>query len=497
MNGRGSTGRAARRWAVRARSTDSSTSAASARTMTAGQRPAIPAGATRRYCRTSRKPRARGRRRPDVSWTPTGRSGVHRSAAKHELIEALIAAGNELGLPRNDDFDGREQEGVGYYHLSTRKGWRCSTAVAYLRPAHGRANLRVETDAQASKVVFDGRRATGVVYRTDGADLTATARREVSLCAGAVQIATAASALRSRAPVRSSTPWASRSSIALPRRRREPAGPFAGADDLRVHEADHHQRRSQDRWWRTLRDGARLPCNPRRSDGRGHQSGRDVRAHRSRCSATPDVQFHVATLSSDMAGSPVHTVSRGSRCRCASSGPNRAASCASSRATRSHAPAMQPNYLSTPRDRQTLVGGIRLARALAATRALAPYVNANTAPVPRRRATRSCWNSRGTRARTIFHAAGTCKMGDIAARSAGRRRCDAARARARRAARRRLQRHADARVGEHQRAGHHDRRKGRRHDPCGCREIRLRFLASLPHRRRNRRHALLPRRFRR
>ena len=107
--------------------------------------------------------------------------------AKHELVEALIAAGTELGIPRNDDFNGATQEGVGYYQLTTRRGFRCSTAVAYLRPARGRANLAVETGAQATRIVLDGRRARGVVYRQGGRERTVTARREVIVAAGALK----------------------------------------------------------------------------------------------------------------------------------------------------------------------------------------------------------------------------------------------------------------------------------------------------------------------
>ena len=107
--------------------------------------------------------------------------------AKHELVEALIAAGSEIGIPANDDFNGATQEGVGYYQLTTRHGFRCSTATAYLRPARGRTNLRVETDAQATRILFDGRRAAASTIASDGRDVTATARREVIVAAGAMQ----------------------------------------------------------------------------------------------------------------------------------------------------------------------------------------------------------------------------------------------------------------------------------------------------------------------
>ena len=79
-------------------------------------------------------------------------------------------------MPRNDDFNGATQEGAGYYQLTTRHGWRCTTAVAYLQPARRRRNLRVRPDARATRIVFDGRRAVGVVYRQAARECTVSAR---------------------------------------------------------------------------------------------------------------------------------------------------------------------------------------------------------------------------------------------------------------------------------------------------------------------------------
>src|SRR5690606_33559894 len=83
---------------------------------------------------------------------------------RHELIEAIIAGANELGIPRVDDFNGLDQEGVGYYRLFTRNGWRSSSATAYLREAERRPNLQVRTGAHVSKILFEGKRAIGVQY---------------------------------------------------------------------------------------------------------------------------------------------------------------------------------------------------------------------------------------------------------------------------------------------------------------------------------------------
>ena len=106
---------------------------------------------------------------------------------KSELMEAIIRGAEELGVPRTEDFNGGNQEGVGYYQLFTHNGWRNSAAVAYLKPARSRENLRIETNAHATGLILDGRRATGVRYRQNGAMRMAKASREVILSAGSLQ----------------------------------------------------------------------------------------------------------------------------------------------------------------------------------------------------------------------------------------------------------------------------------------------------------------------
>jgi len=103
----------------------------------------------------------------------------------HPLCEAFIAAAEQSGIPRNDDFNGPRQEGAGYFQLTTRNGRRWSTAAGYLRQARNRHNLKVETDALATRVLFDGHRAIGIEYRQAGATRTAYAGGEVILAGGA------------------------------------------------------------------------------------------------------------------------------------------------------------------------------------------------------------------------------------------------------------------------------------------------------------------------
>jgi choline dehydrogenase len=106
--------------------------------------------------------------------------------ARHELHDAFIAAAVEAGHRHNPDFNGAEQDGVGALQVTVRNMRRCSAAVAYLRPALKRPNLKVETRALAHRVRFDGRRAVGVEYARDGAVQQARARGEVLLAGGSI-----------------------------------------------------------------------------------------------------------------------------------------------------------------------------------------------------------------------------------------------------------------------------------------------------------------------
>lgn len=119
-----------------------------------------------------------------------GRGGpmnIVRVSERFPIAEAFIAAAEQAGYARNPDYNGRDQEGFGYYQVTQKDGRRWSAADGYLRPARGRPNLDVRLDAHAVGLTFDGRRATGVRYRTGGVERLARARNEVILAAGAVQ----------------------------------------------------------------------------------------------------------------------------------------------------------------------------------------------------------------------------------------------------------------------------------------------------------------------
>ena len=107
----------------------------------------------------------------------------------HPICESFIRGAQGLGLPRNPDYNGESQAGVGYFQRTIDGRWRMSTARTYLWPARRRANLSVRTNARAVGIVFDGPRAAGVRY-VKGTSLTTarqvSARREVIVCGGAL-----------------------------------------------------------------------------------------------------------------------------------------------------------------------------------------------------------------------------------------------------------------------------------------------------------------------
>jgi choline dehydrogenase len=113
-----------------------------------------------------------------------GPLSVIDNRSRYRTCEAFIAAGLEAGLPLNEDFNGREQDGVGWYQVTQRGGMRCSAAVAYLHPVLGRPNLDLVTDAQVTRLLLDGSSARGIEVDRGGELAEIRAQREVILSAG-------------------------------------------------------------------------------------------------------------------------------------------------------------------------------------------------------------------------------------------------------------------------------------------------------------------------
>lgn len=327
--------------------------------------------------------------------------------AKHELIEAAIASAERLGVPRTRDFNGRIQEGAGYYQLTTRAGWRASAAQAYLRPARRRPNLSVLTEALATKVIFEGRRAVGLRYRQHGKDLELTAKRGVILCAGAIQ----------------SPQLLMLSGIGdADQLRGLGIKPLIDRAEVGANLQDHLQIRlvyqctkpiTTNDALNSLIGRARIGLEwlLTRSGPIAvgiNQGGLFTRVLPE--SKTPDIQFHIATLSADMAGGKVHPFSGFTLSVCQLRPESRGyVTLASSDPLAP--PKIHANYLSAEKDRRCTVAGISFARELSQTPPLSDYVAEELLPGPPAQTEGDLLAFARRHGATIFHPAGTCRMG--------------------------------------------------------------------------------------
>ena len=111
---------------------------------------------------------------------------VEAPRLRWDILDDVIAAAGEMGIPQVPDFNAGHDEGVGYFHVNQKKGVRWSAARGFLKPVLGRANLRLETHVLADKLLFRDGRAIGVRYTRGGQTYEAFAKGEVILCAGAI-----------------------------------------------------------------------------------------------------------------------------------------------------------------------------------------------------------------------------------------------------------------------------------------------------------------------
>jgi len=338
-----------------------------------------------------------------------GPIAVSDQSEPHELCDAFIAAAEQAGHPRNADFNGERQEGAGYFQLTTRNARRCSTAVGYLRPAEKRANLKVATGALASRVLFDGKRASGVEYLLGDRRLQALAARETILCGGAIN-----------------TPQLLQLSGVGPAALLEVHGIAVVLDqpDVGEHLQDHFQARMvlkcsrpvtlnddmQSRW-RQLKMGLRylLQRKGPLTVSAGYAGGFwRTRPELKR----PDVQTHFLTFSLERMGEKLHPFSGFTASICqlrpAARGFVRIRS-ADPRA----APAIRYNYLATEEDRRTMVDGMKLLRRIVQQPALRPYVAAEHAPGPAVRTDEDWLAYCRATGSTIYHASCTAMMGKV------------------------------------------------------------------------------------
>lgn len=332
---------------------------------------------------------------------------VSETRHRHPLSSAFLQAAQECGLPYNHDFNGARQAGVGYYQTTTHGGERASTAATYLAAVRHLPNLTVATGAQVLRVNLSGGRATGVAYRdARGAEQQALASAEVVLSAGAL-------ATPKLLMLSGIGPGAHLQSMGIPVVRDLPGVGQNFQDHLEVSVygwcREPISLAGQDSGLAALRHGLQwqltrtglLTSNVVESGGFVDTSG----------SGRPDVQFHVLpVLVGDVDREPLqgHGISI-NPCflRPASRGSVMLASPDPTAQAR-----FDGNFLAARQDVDTLVRGVKLARRILRAPSLARHISAELAP--------SADEALGDaeieayvreRAKTVYHPAGTCRMG--------------------------------------------------------------------------------------
>ncbi len=330
----------------------------------------------------------------------------------HPVSDAVIEAGVQVGLPKRDCINGEEQEGIAYYQLTVKNGRRCSAAVAYLNPAKKRPNLTIETQALASRVIFEDKRAIGVEYTQDGTPKTARAANEVLLSGGAIN----------------SPQLLELSGIGNPELLAEygidivSALPGVG-ENLQDHFVIGNR-------YRMKKDAPSVNKQSRglamvgevfkylfQRKGLLTLSAAHVAAFvKTRPElATPDVQYHILPATMDMekmteSGDMELEKEPGITIAPCQLRPESRGSVHIKSAKPDTYPAIRPNYLSDPLDQQTAIAGLRWARELAKQPALEKYIEHEMEPGPEAQSDEELLAYARETGGTIYHPVGTCKM---------------------------------------------------------------------------------------
>lgn len=340
-----------------------------------------------------------------------GRGGLLNVAdmrERHEILDAFIDAAAAEGYRKNKDYNNGKQEGFGYYQVTQKNGERWSTARAFLNPARSRANLTVETDALTTKVLLDGKRATGVAYTQHGVEKTARAGLEVILCAGSVK----------------SPHILELSGIGQPE--------LLQSLGINVaHELKGVGENYRDHFAPRMNWRVKLPITLNETT-RGLSLVKEVfKYYTSRTGALtltagivygfvktrpeleePDVQYHFAHASYGSAKDRVLEKEPGMtltvyQCRPESKGSIHAKS-----ADPTAAPAIRPNFLADEFDRRVIVDGMKIGSRIIDNAVMDKYRAHRMSPAPHVQSDDEWLQFARENGQTTYHVIGTCKMGN-------------------------------------------------------------------------------------
>ena len=325
-----------------------------------------------------------------------------------EISRVFVRAAGQAGYPLNDDFNGAEQEGIGFYQVTQKDGQRCSSARAYLQPIRQRPNLTVITNALVSRVLFEGQRAVGVAYfNRSGQTVELRARREVVLAGGAINsphllllsgVGPRAELARHGIPVVHDLPGVGQNL----------------QDHLDVIVACRDLRRAS--------YGFALSFLPRLIKGvvdyvrhrRGFLTSNLAEAggfvKTDPALPLPNIQYHLTSTILDDHGRRIWH-GYGYSLHACDLRPQSRGTLTLNSADPRDPPVLQPNYLSHPADMETLLAAVKTCRTILAAPAFDGYRGKELFPGEAVQSDDELREFIRRRAETIYHPVGTCKMG--------------------------------------------------------------------------------------
>lgn len=339
-----------------------------------------------------------------------GPLSVSNMRIQRPITDAWVAAAQAAGYPFNPDYNGENQEGVGFFQLTSRNGRRCSAAVAYLNPIKKRENLQIITHAQVDKIEIHGGCATGVSYKDRGGKVqTVTANREIVLCGGAIN----SPQLLMLSGIGEAEQLAEHGIAVI----KDLKGVGKGMQDhLQARLVYKCNEPTLNDEVSSLFGQAKIglkyalfragPMTMAASLATGFLKTNEDQE-------TPDIQFHVQPLSAENPGKGADKFSAFTMSVCQLRPESRGEIRLASNKPRTY-PKIIPNYLSTETDCRTIVEGVKIARTIARHAPLTSKISEEFRP----NADLEMDDYDGTldwarnNTASIYHPTGTCKMGN-------------------------------------------------------------------------------------
>ena len=324
-----------------------------------------------------------------------------------EILDAFERACNETGIARTPDFNDGDNEGTGRFMVNQRRGARWNTVQAFLKPARNRPNLTILTHAQAKRVRFDGRRARGLDFWLKGVETRVEVAGELILAAGSI----GSPHLLQVSGVGPGALLQDKGVEAL----HDLPGVGGNLQDhlqlrlvYRVSNVVTLNQKANSLWGRAAMGLEYLLFRRGPLTMAPSQLGVFARSDPSR--ATANLQYHVQPLSLDRFGEPLHRFP-GLTASVCNLRPESRGSVTLKSPDPKEPPAIAPDYLSTPADRQVAADAIRLTRRIVGAPAMQPYEPEEILPGAALQSEEELVRGAGDIGTTIFHPVGTCKMG--------------------------------------------------------------------------------------